>query len=174
MSSNESQKPVDPTHSMLALFREVHSGFRVAKRSLWLILPLTLVYSSFIALEPYFYKRFMDGIESVIRGTVSEAFVRAELIQLAYIWGAFVLISLVVAFIFRLTIWKAINLEWADVARRLAAKFLRIEYDYHVSVNIGERTKNYDRGPLSVAIIFEEIYGTIVPQSLIFLGLMAL
>jgi ATP-binding cassette subfamily B protein len=85
-----------------------------------------------------------------------------------------VIVSLIVAFIFRYEIWKLANYEWHACSNRLAHTFLSLGYDYHVSVNMGERTKNYDRGPMSISQILQNIYAIILPQTLLFIGLLVL
>ena len=47
-------------------------------------------------------------------------------------------------------------------------------YDYHVSVDVGEKVRISERGPNAEFHIFEKFMVTIVPQSIIFLGFLTL
>ena len=68
-----------------------------------------------------------------------------SLFILSLVWGGFVIVSLIVAFFFRYVIWKLSNEEWSISSNALARKFLTLGYNNHISVNMGDRTKNFDR-----------------------------
>lgn len=118
------------------MYFEVMSSMKTLRKSFLLIIVLMLIYVSFVALEPYFYKLFMDGIEAVMRGEITIPQAKSEFFHLAFIWGGFVIISLLVTLVYRFQIWKLANYEWAFVSNRLARAFICSTYNYHISLNL--------------------------------------
>lgn len=52
--------------------------------------------------------------------------------------------------------------------------FFLLPYDYHVSVDVGEKVRISERGPNAEFHIFERFFVSVIPQGVIFLGFLAL
>lgn len=142
------------------------------------LLPLLSVflvaYVSFNIAEPYFYKLFIDVVEGVLSGRVPAGESVPLFTKYAALWGVLTLASIFSALSYRHRIWSLGNLAWDSSVRRSLHAFFRMPYDYHVSVDVGEKVRVSERGPHAEFLIFEKFAVTVVPQTAIFLGFFAL
>lgn len=139
-----------------------------------LLSALLLAYVAFNVSEPYFYKLFIDVVESVLSGKLQASESVPVFAEYALLWGGLTLASIFAALSYRHQIWSLGNVAWGSSVRRVLRAFFLMPYDYHVSVDVGEKVRISERGPNAEFHIFEKFFVTVVPQSVIFLGFLAL
>lgn len=139
-------------------------------RSLPTLSAFLAAYVAFNVTEPYFYKLFVDVVEGVLSGKIPPEASVKQFLTYAALWGALTLASVFSALSYRHRIWSLGNLAWDSSVRRSLHAFFRMPYDYHVSVDVGEKVRVSERGPHAEFLIFEKFAVTVVPQTAIFLG----
>lgn len=116
------------------------------RKSLWWLIPLLLVYVAFVVTEPYFYKLFVDGLETTMKTGVLTSSMSAYFMWISLAWIGLVLLSIVTYTLYDFGMQIKMNADWKQFANTTSNKILNLPLDYHLSSNIGERQKIYDRG----------------------------
>lgn len=163
--SNETALPVSNFQLLVRVIKRQDELFKK-----WPILVVLLsAYVVFNVTEPYFYKLFIDVVEAVLSGKISSSESVSIFVKYALLWGAFTVASILSSFAYLYQIWGIGNLGWAAASKRLLRAFFLMPYDYHVSVDVGEKVRISERGPNAEFFLIEKLFLKIVPDALIFL-----
>ncbi|MDQ1343917.1 MAG: hypothetical protein QG650_637 [Patescibacteria group bacterium] len=160
--------------SNFRLFLSVIRRQESLPRSLPVLAFLLVLYVAFNVSEPYFYKLFIDVVEAVLSGNIPASDSVPLFAKYALLWGGLTLASIFAALSYRHRIWSLGNLAWGASVRRVLHAFFLMPYDYHVSVDVGEKVRISERGPNAEFHIFEKFFVTVLPQSAVFLGFLSL
>lgn len=165
--------PVE-NQSNFALFLRVIRRQAALRAKLPILAVFLLSYVAFNVSEPYFYKLFIDVVEGVLSEKIPVSESIPLFVKYAAIWGALTLASIFSALSYRHQIWSLGNVAWGNSVKRVLHAFFRMPYDYHVSVDVGEKVRISERGPNAEFHVFERFFVTVVPQAVIFLGFLGL
>lgn len=116
------------------------------RRALWWLFPLLLVYVAFVVTEPYFYKLFVDGLETTMKAGGLTHSMSTYFIWISFAWIGLVLLSIMTYTLYDFGMQIKMNTDWELFATATSNKFLSLPLNYHISTNVGERQKIYDRG----------------------------
>ncbi|MDP2103615.1 MAG: ABC transporter ATP-binding protein, partial [Candidatus Gracilibacteria bacterium] len=122
--------------------------------------------------EPYFYKLFVDTLQTSNAKPELLAETSTFFIKISLLWIGLVLLSIATFTLYDYSVSTLMNSGWKDFCLTTSKKMLRLPMDYHVSTSLGERQKIYDRGVEAVWEVAYEVYITIFPQFLIFISLL--
>ncbi|MDD2917102.1 MAG: ABC transporter ATP-binding protein [Candidatus Gracilibacteria bacterium] len=155
------------------LYLEILAKQVCIRKSLYWLLPLLLVYVAMVVTEPYFYKLFVDTLQTTLGKP--ELFEQTSLyfIQISVLWIVLVFLSIGTFTLYDFSLNTLANKGWKEFSLETSKKMLRLPMDYHISTNPGEKQKVYDRGVDTVWNVAYETYVSILPQILIFVSLLA-
>lgn len=127
------------------MYLRILSRIPSIKSSLWWLMPTLSVYIAFVVTEPYFYKLFVDGLEATMKNGFSGSDT-TFFVWISVGWIAFVLLSILTYAIYDFGMQIKMNADWKLFANTTSKKILSLPLNYHISTNLGERQKIYDRG----------------------------
>ncbi len=154
------------------LFFEVLSKQPSIIRSAWWLLPLLLVYVALVVSEPYFYKLFVDTLQTSLAKPELLAETSAFFVKISALWIGLVLLSIGTSTLYEFSIASLANRGWNTFCLATTKKMLRLPMEYHISTSLGERQKVYDRGIQAVWDVAYDVYVVILPQIFIFVSLL--
>lgn len=134
-----------PKISNFKLFLRVIRRQEGLFKKLPLLSVFLLAYVAFNISEPYFYKLFIDVVESVLSGKIPVSESAATFAKYALLWGGLTLASIFAALSYRHQIWSLGNVAWGESVARVLRAFFKMPYDYHVSVDVGEKVRISER-----------------------------
>lgn len=143
------------------------------RKALYWLLPLLLVYVAMVVSEPYFYKLFVDTLQSSLGKPELFEQTSVFFIQISALWIVLVLLSIGTFMLYDFAIQYLVQKDWKEFSLTTSKKILHLPMDYHISTNPGEKQKIFDRGIDTVWNIAYETYINILPQTLVFLSLLA-
>lgn len=141
-------------------------------RSLYWLVPLLLVYVAMVVSEPYFYKIFVDTLQSSLGKPELFEETSVFFLQMSLVWIVLVLLSIGTFTLYDFSINTLANNGWKEFALRTSKKMLHLPMEYHISTAPGEKQKIYDRGVEAVWSIAYETYISVFPQLLVFVFLL--
>lgn len=154
------------------LFFEILSKQSSIIRSWYWLLPLLLVYVALVVSEPYFYKLFVDTLQTSLAKPELLTATSIFFVKISALWVGLVLLSIGTSTFYEIAIANRANLGWNTFCLATTKKMLRLPMEYHVSTNLGERQKIYDRGIQAVWDVAYDMYIVILPQIFIFISLL--
>lgn len=161
-----------PPISNWKLFFEVLSKQPSIIRAWYWLLPLLLVYVALVVSEPYFYKLFVDTLQTSLAQPELLAETSTFFVKISIAWVALVLLSIVTSTLYQFAINTLANTGWKTFCLNTSKKVFHLPMEYHVSTSLGKRQKIYDRGIQSVWDVAWQTYIVILPQVLIFISLL--
>lgn len=161
-----------PPISNWKLFFEVLSKQPSIIRSWYWLLPLLLVYVALVVSEPYFYKLFVDTLQTSLAKPELLAATSTFFVKISILWIGLVLLSIATSTLYEFSIASLANRGWNIFCLATTKKMLRLPMEYHVSTSLGERQKIYDRGIQAVWDVAYDVYVVILPQIFIFISLL--
>lgn len=166
------QIPKTPEISNWKLFMETLGRQKTVTKSFWWLLPLLLVYVALVVSEPYFYKLFVDTLQTSFGKP--ELFEETSLffVQISLLWIVLTLLSIGTFTLYDFFVQTLLHKDWKKFSLATSEKMMHLPMEYHVSTNLGERQKIYDRGIDTIWNIAYEIYIPVLPQVLIFIFLL--
>lgn len=160
------------TLSNWKLFLEILGKQVAIRKSLFWLLPLLFVYVTLVVSEPYFYKLFVDNLQVSIGKPELFAQTSSLFVQISVIWVLLVLLSIGTFTLYDFSIQTLMHGDWKKFALTTSEKMMQLPMDYHISTNLGERQKIYDRGIDAIWNTGYEMYLNILPQIFIFISLL--
>jgi len=154
------------------LYLEILGKQRFIIKSLYWLMPLLLVYVAMVVTEPYFYKLFVDTLQNTIGKP--ELFEQTSLyfMEISALWIFLVLLSIATFTLYDFAIQFLVQKDWIRFTIETSRKMLRLPMDYHISTNIGEKQKIFDRGIDTIWNVAYETYVNILPQIFVFISLL--
>jgi ABC-type multidrug transport system fused ATPase/permease subunit len=142
------------------------------RKALYWLLPLLLVYVAMVVSEPYFYKLFVDALQSSLGKPELFEQTSVFFMQISVLWIVLVLLSIGTFTLYDFAIQYLANSDWTDFTLTTTKKMLHLPMEYHISTNSGEKQKIFDRGVEVVWSVAYETYVNILPQILVFIFLL--
>lgn len=133
------------TISNWSLFLEILGRQTHIRRSLYWLIPLLLVYVGLVVSEPYFYKLFVDTLQTSLGKPELLGQTSAYFVQISVLWVVLTLLSIGTFTLYDFSINTLVNKDWKAFSLATSRKVMHLPMDYHVSTNLGERQKIYDR-----------------------------
>lgn len=164
--------PISPQISNWKLFFEILGRQVSIRRSLYWLFPLLFVYVMLVVSEPYFYKLFVDTLQSSLGKPELFQQTSVFFMQISALWIFLVLLSIGTFTLYDFAINTLVNTDWKAFSLATSQKMMCLPMDYHVSTNIGERQKIYDRGIDTIWNVAYTVYVEVLPQILIFILLL--
>lgn len=150
------------------LGRQVH-----IRKSLYWLMPLLLVYVGLVVSEPYFYKLFVDTLQATLGKPELLGQTSAYFIRISVLWVGLTLLSIGTFTLYDFSINTLVNEDWKAFSLATSKKIMHLPMDYHVSTNLGERQKIYDRGIDTIWNIAYQTYVEVLPHVFTFIFLLA-
>lgn len=141
-------------------------------KSLYWLLPLLFVYVAMVVTEPYFYKLFVDTLQTALGKPELFQATSLYFMQISALWIVLVLLSIGTFTLYDFAINTLANKGWNEFSLATSKKMLRLPMEYHISTAPGEKQKIYDRGMDTVWNTAYETYVVILPQILVFISLL--
>jgi len=154
------------------LFLEILGKQVSIRNSLFWLFPLLFVYVALVVSEPYFYKLFVDNLQVSIGKPELFAQTSSLFMQISIVWVLLVLLSIGTFTLYDFSIQMLMHGDWKKFALTTSKKIMQLPMDYHISTNLGERQKIYDRGIDAIWNTGYEMYLNILPQIFIFTSLL--
>lgn len=167
------QTPPTLPVSNWGLFFEILGRQTHIRKSLYWLFPLLFVYVALVVSEPYFYKLFVDTLQTTLGKPELLAQTSTYFVQISALWIALTLLSIGTFTLYDFAINTLINSDWKEFSLLTSQKIMRLPMDYHISTNQGEKQKIYDRGIDTIWSVGYEVYVQLLPQVCIFIFLLA-
>lgn len=164
--------PTSPQISNWKIFLQILSQLKTVRKSFWWLGILLLIYVACTVVEPYFYKLFVDEIQKIASANSTLIQSYPYLIKVSLAWIFLVWVTIIVFYIFETQTNMRANKDWERFALEMYQHILHLPVDYHISNNIGERLKIYDRGVGSVWEIGYDFFIDVIPTVLILISLL--
>lgn len=130
------QAPLIPQQiSNWKLFLEILGKQASIRKSLFWLLPLLFVYVALVVSEPYFYKLFVDNLQTSIGKPELFAQTSSLFVQISVIWVILVLVSIGTFTLYDFSINTLANKDWKIFSLSMIEKMMRLPMDYHISIN---------------------------------------
>lgn len=171
MVVNETQ---ETEQSIFTLLKQAFLNIRILVGKWYVLAPLLLVYIITVVAEPYFYKVFIDTLDSALSGKNSISAVSWHLGYISIGWIVLVLVSLASFTVYDFLVNTYVNRDWEISMQKVSAHMLRLPIEYHLKVNIGERQKLVERGNDALWNVAWNIYIQIVPSIFVFISLLVM
>jgi len=123
---------------------------------------------------PYFYKVLIDGITAAVAAHTAPSLVLWHFVSLSLLWAVISCISIGANYLYNNYLNQYMNMDWCDYLMTLSKQFLALPLSYHISTDTGEKTQILERGADAVFDVGYQIYRSIFPQVLFFVGYLCL
>ncbi len=127
------------------LLREILGRQVSIRKSLYWLAPLLLMYVILVVSEPYFYKLFVDTLQSSLGKSELFSQTSTLFVQISAVWIALILLSIGTFTLYDFSINTLVNKDWKAFSLATSSKMMHLPMDYHISTNLGEKQKIYDR-----------------------------
>lgn len=154
------------------LFFEILGRQTHIRKSLYWLLPLLFVYVALVVSEPYFYKLFVDTLQTSLGRPELLAQTSTYFVQISALWIALTLLSIGTFALYDFAIQSIMIQDWKGFSLSISQKMLHIPMDYHISTDPGEKQKICDRGIDTIWNVAYETYVQILPHILSFVCLL--
>lgn len=125
-----------PPISNWKLFFEVLSKQPSIIRAWYWLLPLLLVYVALVVSEPYFYKLFVDTLQTSLAQPELLAETSTFFVKISIAWVVLVLLSIGTFTLYDFSINTLANEGWKIFSLAASRKMLHLPMNYHVSTNL--------------------------------------
>ena len=144
------------------------------KKNLWWLMILLFVYLIFIISEPYFYKLFIDWVTDFANQQKTLGETSDHLFKLSLIWWIIISLSIAAYWVYDYMVHKINHKDWEHYITFLWFNFINLTIDKHISTDVWERQKVFDRGAEALFQVGLNILDPIVPSFFTFVFLLIL
>lgn len=161
MQKAENEKKLDKFKILKSIFSHLHE-IKKHKFRIWFFM---FLYIATVVSEPYFYKVLMDMLQWELTSPTSN--IPKTLIYIIGWWIILSVFSMIVRYIFALTLLNYQHTDWANFLMSSMKKMLYLPINYHIGVQHGEKQKIIDRWAEAVWQAGDNLLLKVIPQIII-------
>lgn len=153
------------------LIKDIYKNYPNIRKNFWWLFILLIITTIFIISEPYFYKSFLDNIQSFSKWKITYDIIKSNFILLALIRCLIAIFGIISQWWFDYYTNKIMHTDRNKLATKLWKSFILLPYNEFVNTNAWSQQSIFSKWTDAFWSFWHNVLSRILPQILLFISL---